>query len=190
MRKELRKLVELVCELSGCARSGVPATAGDSLEAPSVTCDELRQQVQRDAQGTVTSHKKLPPKLLHVCMYFDEAHILADVPDDNKLQGKLPLDVFVQAINEFRREGLFTVLLSTQSNLEYVAPSGTYARSARYRNLVGHMHAPITETPFDCFDTPLKPALIPTEEVSNIAFKACFGRPLCVLSSFLALLPY
>ncbi|KAI0753125.1 hypothetical protein C8Q80DRAFT_1150166 [Daedaleopsis nitida] len=60
-----------------------------------------------------------------------------------------------------------------------LAPSSSYARSSRYRQHVGSMHAPITETPFDCFGPEcIVPTQLQADELNDMVLMACFGRPL------------
>ncbi|TFK93135.1 hypothetical protein K466DRAFT_538427 [Polyporus arcularius HHB13444] len=119
-----------------------------------------------------------PANCLQVLIYFDEAHDLVASP---ALQGvtKSPLDVLVQALDEFERCGAFTLLMSTQLHTPYVAPSSPFTNSARYVPRVGTMHAPITETPFDCFgSSKLIPSRLKVGDVGKVALMACFGRPM------------
>ena len=100
-------------------------------------------------------------------------------PVDMVLQEqKSQLDHFLSALDVLSDQSLFTVLLSTQSKIEHLAPSSAYARSARYRMASNTRHAPLTETPFDCFDSPLVPSSITFEDTSNVVFMSLFGRPL------------
>lgn len=112
-------------------------------------------------------------------MYFDEAHALARWPRYGAAEiGKVPLDVLVRTLDRFQHLGAFTVLLSTQSQLEYLVPSSLSTRSARYHRLVDSMRDPITETPFDCIPGQLDPAEFKADYVGEVEFMAQFGRPL------------
>ncbi|KAJ8454653.1 hypothetical protein ONZ51_g12905 [Trametes cubensis] len=205
----LETLVKLVCTFSGCSADG-PTTVGGSSDfkkAPLATCDELRAAFRPE---TIRGDPKGRLKILHILMYFDEAHVLAEVPSrlakasstsatvptsmdtmetdptststtDHSMdttdtmdkmavdttstganqnnasepssppEHKTALDILVSALDDCRDLGLFTLFMSTQSSLEHLAPSAIHARSARYSALAPSMHAPITETPFDCF---------------------------------------
>ncbi|KAJ8457684.1 hypothetical protein ONZ51_g11381 [Trametes cubensis] len=205
----LETLVKLVCTSSGCSADG-PTTVGGSSDfkkAPLATCDELRAAFRPE---TIRGDPKGRLKILHILMYFDEAHVLAEVPSrlakasstsatvptsmdtmetdptststtDHSMdttdtmdkmavdttstganqnnasepssppEHKTALDILVSALDDCRDLGLFTLFMSTQSSLEHLAPSAIHARSARYSALAPSMHAPITETPFDCF---------------------------------------
>ncbi|KAI1787010.1 hypothetical protein LXA43DRAFT_1085152 [Ganoderma leucocontextum] len=151
VREALRKLLRAVCTQSDCS----------SHPDNDVLC---------------------PVQQLHILIYFDEAHVLARPPPDagssSISKGKTALDVLFTVLDDFRLDGLFTVFLSTQSHLEYMAPPASLARSARYRELAPYMHAPVTETPFDCFESPIIPSTLHAEDVWDIVFMACFGRPM------------
>ncbi|KAH9886471.1 hypothetical protein C8Q73DRAFT_281501 [Cubamyces lactineus] len=236
----LETLVKLVCTSSGCSADG-PTTVGgssDFKEAPLATCDELRAAFRPE---TIRGDPKGRLKILHILMYFDEAHVLAEVPSrlakassasatvptsmdtmetdptststtDHSMdtvdttdtmdkmavdttstganqnnasepssppEHKTALDILVSALDDCRDLGLFTLFMSTQSSLEHLAPSAIHARSARYSALAPSMHAPITETPFDCFGSKrLVPSKLHCRDVCETPFMACFGRPM------------
>jgi hypothetical protein len=118
-----------------------------------------------------------PDNDLKLLLSFDEAHALtSELP--GTAPDKILLDYLAQALNEFRSQPLFALFLSTQSDIEYFAPSYTTARSARIRPQLPDLHAPITETPFDCFETPILPERLMADHPSDIAFMSLFGRPL------------
>ncbi|KAI0653244.1 hypothetical protein C8Q70DRAFT_1059483 [Cubamyces menziesii] len=180
----LETLVKLVCTSSGCSADGPTMVGGSSdfKEAPLATCDELRAAFQ---PGTIRGDPKGRLKILHILMYFDEAHVLAEVPSrlakapSSPPEHKTALDILVSALDDCRDLGLFTLFMSTQSSLEHLAPSAIHARSARYSALAPSMHAPITETPFDCFgDNRLVPSKLHCKDVCETPFMACFGRPM------------
>ena len=81
----------------------------------------------------------------------------------------------------FRDLGLFGVFMSTQAHLENIdfqASPAPFSRGARRLVLPPYAHAPITETPFDCFgDRRIVPSRLRAEDVCDVAFMACFGRP-------------
>ena len=125
-------------------------------------------------------HDKSRVNSLCILIYFDEAHTLAPyVEETSPEQGKMPLDILTSLLDMFTNKGLFTLFISTQSKLQALAPSAAYARFSRYSNMVGQMHAPITETPFDCFKPwEINPSRLRVEDICDVAFMACFGRPL------------
>ncbi|KAI1782186.1 hypothetical protein LXA43DRAFT_1187824 [Ganoderma leucocontextum] len=136
---------------------------------------------QSDCSSHPDNNVSSPVQQLHILIYFDEAHVLARPPPDagssSISKGKTALDVLFTVLDDFCRDGLFTLLLSTQ--LEYIAPPPSLARSACYRELaLPYMHAPVTETPFDCFESPIIPSTLHAEDVWDIVFMACFGRPM------------
>ena len=121
-------------------------------------------------------HDKPRVNSLCILIYFDEAHTLAPYVDG---RGGMPLDILASLLDTFTNKGLFTLFISTQSKLQALAPSAAYARFSRYSNMVGQMHAPITETPFDCFKPwEINPSRLRVEDICDVAFMACFGRPL------------
>lgn len=139
---------------------------------------------ERVSASTATYPAKVRP--LSVFIYFDEAQSLAARPSG--VSGKVPLDAFVQTLDMFRDRGAFTVLLSTELNIEHLPPPSSYSPSARFRNLDRYMHAPLTETPFDCFGShKLEPLSLRADGVGKVEFMAQFGRPLRVVLSCLFL---
>jgi len=114
-----------------------------------------------------------------VMLYFDEAHVLAarkvlDDPD-----GKDMYDVLCSCFNSFVSSPIFVIYLSTTSNISFLAPQGSLARSARARANANDLQAPITETPFDCAPTlRIKPDKLRLEDLYQTEFMAQFGRPM------------
>ena len=156
-RHALRKLVTLVCKLSRCSLNGLPVSPHD------------RRPPEDFATGAFTQ--------LHVFIYFDEAHVLRKSPVEHSV--RYPFDVLARTLEIFRRLGAFTVFLSTQFDREPWTPPFRLASSARYRQLSGNAHAPITETPFDCFGSRrLNPSRLKVDDVDKVELMACFGRPM------------
>lgn len=133
--------------------------------------------LRNDPQGLALASTATQDHPLHVLMYFDEAHVLSEWPGVSP-NDKVPLDVLVKTLDRFQRCGAFTVLLSTHSNINLLAPSSSYARSGRCRQLVRKMHVPITETPFDCIVGKLTPSQFKIDVIDMVGFMAIFGRPL------------
>ncbi|KAF9446908.1 hypothetical protein P691DRAFT_783135, partial [Macrolepiota fuliginosa MF-IS2] len=112
------------------------------------------------------------PKLM---IYVDEAGSLTK--EDVTERRKVKLDYLRLAINEFRPHSMIAVFLSTQPHIGDLAPSAMLSQSARYRE-AGALHAPITETPFDCFEpSVLKPSRMTVDDLSDVVYMAIFGRP-------------
>ena len=149
-----------------------------SVDRPTIAtkCSHARDRSRSDNadKSSVTS--------IHVVVYFDEAHVLAKLlgPRDSLLpEGKTALDILFTVLDDFRKRGLFTIFMSTQSHLQSLAPLSSFARSARYAIVAPYLPAPITETPFDCFgDRRIIPSRLRAKDVCDIAFMACFGRPM------------
>ena len=100
--------------------------------------------------------------------------------------GRTALDVLFTVFDAFRNLGLFGVFMSAQAHLEHIdfqASPAPFSRGARRLVLPPYAHAPITETPFDCFgDRRIVPSRLRAEDVCDVAFMACFGRPMWVQS--------
>lgn len=125
-----------------------------------------------------------PPKNtneLTLIMYFDEAHVLTPEPGNNSKRRaeKTNLDWLMSALDEFRSYGLFAIFLSTQSSLQSLAPSVLWANSPRYIAALPKLHAPITETPFDCMPM-IIPSSLTYDDICAPLYMSQFGRPLCV----------
>ncbi len=130
------------------------------------------------ASGTVND--------LHVLVYFDEAHVLANQlghSRSSRSESKSALDILFAVLDDFRELGLFAVFISSQPRIEHLESTGLAAcfpSSARGPiDLSPYAHAPITETPFDCFgDRRIVPSRLRADDVCDVAFMACFGRPM------------
>ncbi|KAI1792031.1 hypothetical protein LXA43DRAFT_1181412 [Ganoderma leucocontextum] len=137
------------------------------------------------AEPDCSSHSDNPVQKLHLLISFDGAHVLAKQLgqlNSSHSEGTLaPLDILFDVLEEFLRGGLFAVFISSHSDIESPTPpsSGSTSGSAHRRNPTEIMHAPITETPFDCFGPlPIIPSRLHAEDVSDVVFMACLGRPL------------
>ena len=124
-------------------------------------------------------------KNIRVLISFDEAHVLANPlarSEASLSEDKTALDVLFTVFDDFRPLGLFGVFMSTQSHLEHLeskAAQAPFSSSARRLVLPPYAHAPITETPFDCFgDRRIVPSCLRANDLCDVAFMACFGRPL------------
>ncbi|PIL27971.1 hypothetical protein GSI_09915 [Ganoderma sinense ZZ0214-1] len=116
---------------------------------------------------------------IHILIYFDEAHVLATRRVPKSSNSKTALDVLFTVLDSFREHGVFTVFISTRLHPECATPPGSVGPSARRRVVASALHAPITETPFDCFGArPIVPSCLRAEDVCDVAFMACFGRPM------------
>lgn len=123
---------------------------------------------------------------LTILIYFDEAHALdSEEPrfpnlNNDNVPSKYLLDVLIKSLNTFRHLSFFTIFLSTQSKLEYFAPESQDLRSTQYQHYIENIHAPITETPFDCFGD-CRPVLsqLVADDLHDVVFMGLFGRPLC-----------
>jgi len=124
-------------------------------------------------------------KKIKIVMYFDEAHELSrHRPTDSK--GNVAYnyyDAFCNSLNLFLGLPIFTIFLSTHSSLTVLSPPREDHPSTRAR--VGHLQAPITETPFDCSPAfPLKLENINYDDICRIEFLSQFGRPMYTLTLF------
>ena len=114
---------------------------------------------------------------IHVLIYFDEAHVLANPlarSEASLSEDKTALDVLFTVFDDFRPLGLFGVFMSTQSHLGHFkckAAQAPFSSSARRLVLPPYAHAPITETPFDCFgDRRVISARLHVTDFCDIAF--------------------
>ncbi|KAI0773647.1 hypothetical protein C8Q74DRAFT_1438109 [Fomes fomentarius] len=181
-------LIHKMCETDGMTRQQASSALdghdkviqNTTQEALSTLVSLVRPgSLRNDPQGLASASTATQDHPLHVLMYFDEAHVLSKWPSDVVSHtDKVPLDVLVKTLDRFQRCGAFTVLLSTQSNINLLAPSSSYARSGRCRQLVRKMHVPITETPFDCIVGKLTPSQFKVDVIDMVGFMAIFGRPL------------
>ncbi|KAF9519221.1 hypothetical protein BS47DRAFT_1482200 [Hydnum rufescens UP504] len=130
--------------------------------------------------GCCMSIEAIPSHHVKLMLYFDEAHVLSKEICD----GPGHKDVFhalCSSFNYFIRYPIFVIYLSTNSDISYLAPKGSLARSARARENPEALQAPVTETPFDCSPRfPIVPGApeLKLEHVCSLEFMAQFGRPL------------
>ena len=124
------------------------------------------------------------PGTMKVLLSFDRAQALGNLqarfPFERPEWGT-PLDNLIYAVNRLANRSMFAVLISTKPQLEHIDPpaSTVMPSYARSRIVPVVLHAPITETPFDCFgQQPLNPAFLYEHTISDVGLMACFGRPL------------
>ncbi|KAF8592712.1 hypothetical protein K439DRAFT_1656117 [Ramaria rubella] len=88
-------------------------------------------------------------------------------------------DVLCSCFNALLDKPVFAIYLSTKSHLEKFAPSHELAKSARARENVDALQAPITEVPFDCSkNLYIHPGQYTLKETCTVEFMAKFGRPM------------
>jgi hypothetical protein len=118
-----------------------------------------------------------PTRKVELVLYLDESQKMTETTEDGI---RSPYHTFCSSLNSIIPLNIFTIFLSTNSNLSRYAPSSRVHPSLRVRekNLVG-IQAPFTELPFDLYKGPIvvedKSTL---EDVCTPAFMARFGRPL------------
>jgi hypothetical protein len=165
---------------------------GEQTICLEVIATKLASRLHQSASDLIkhieaVSSDELPCPQLQVVLYFDEAHTLVDVSRTTipTNDSKLPLDHLMSALNAIVDLPFFAIFLSTQSNIEHLAPTSYLARSARYKSLVPHLHSPITETPFDVWSDPsspkhvvINPSRMRVSQVEDIVYLSLFGRPL------------
>jgi hypothetical protein len=123
-------------------------------------------------EGFKSNHVKL-------MLYFDESHVLTAKPVPRDPDQKDMYDVLCSCFNFFLSLPVFVIFLSTTSNINELAPSGSLAKSARARANADALQAPVTETPFDWSpEFPIKPGKFGLGDVSRVEFMAQFGRPM------------
>lgn len=119
-----------------------------------------------------------PEKQVELVLYLDESQHMTIPPSDN--DGRSQYHTFCASLNSLVSLNIFTIFLSTNSNLSRYAPSARIHPSLRVREeTFDGIQAPYTELPFDLYKGP-----IVVEEGSTLAevctpeFMARFGRPL------------
>lgn len=135
--------------------------------------------------GVVTSantdgQREIQRKAVVIVLYFDESYGMTTDNAEGASE-KSAYQILCKAINELHKQDLFTVFLSTSSNLSSFSPSQRLWWSARARKApVDGVQSPFVELPFDTW----KEAIIVREgtetltEVCETGFMARFGRPL------------
>jgi len=112
-----------------------------------------------------------------IIMYFDESHTLFDDPLGD---GASRYAALCKALDCLYKTNIFSLFLSTSSNISRFAPPMGDAFSARTSRVDG-LQPPITELPFDChYSFPISPAHYTLEMSGELSFMCRFGRPLCV----------
>ncbi|KAF8642855.1 hypothetical protein AX16_009363 [Volvariella volvacea WC 439] len=114
---------------------------------------------------------------LQIVMYFDEARRLPEpIPNRNKTL----YDTLLWALNVLKSTNLFVIFLSTTPHIGSLAPSPHDIASVRAVFATPDLHAPITETPFDCPSQlrSLKPGSYRLQDTQDVEFMANFGRPM------------
>jgi hypothetical protein len=147
---------------------------------------------------SVAEERSSPLKIL---LSIDEVHVLTkriprkdekkttvdpiDLDEDIRPLGeKVKLDYLIGAMNELLRDPIFFIVLSTQSDMSFLAPSQEYARSIRQIKSMSHANVPFTEMPFDCHPK-IDPTRLELDMLSDSAYMALYGRPLCVLLPYM-----
>ena len=133
-------------------------------ERASSLCDAIKNK-------TNSSHAQYT----RLVLYFDEVHVLTN---DNLADDRTIYHALCREMSQWNRHPIFTVFLSTNSNLPKFAPPGYLHPSDRV-NIRDSPQAPITELPFDCFpdEKPFKTNMT-LSDVSEIEYMVKFGRPL------------
>lgn len=124
------------------------------------------------------SVKKTPRTMV---LYFDESQgMTTDYGVEDELANSA-YQILCRALNRLHEHPLFTVFLSTSSNLSSFSPSQRLWYSARGRNAqTDNVQPPFVELPFDTW----KETIIIREDQKTLAdvceteFMARFGRPL------------
>jgi len=127
---------------------------------------------------------------------FDEAHCLHDigtVHTDGRKGKNVTKDrpfgyaqrtgyyAFVSALDELKGLGIFTIFMSTSSNLAQFAPQKGHWLSSRSTDRKWDLNDPFTELPFDVFakdESLITENTSTLEEICQIRFMLRYGRPL------------
>lgn len=89
--------------------------------------------------------------------------------------------VLVTALDELRPLNIFSLFLSTTSNLAHFPPNQEAFKSSRSRNDKWDLQAPLNELPFDLCEPGeflFEEGIHTLTEVCTVAFMSKFGRPL------------
>jgi hypothetical protein len=159
------------------ALNGLGILVANSIQGKD-TWEELLRKSSTDISGVST-----PIKIL---IYVDEAHYMTPVDERKRStdhKTKTSYDKFLWCLNELRgasNNDLFTIFMSTNSEVSHLAPSADVAPSLRYRDQGAAMQAPITETPFDCapFFHDVNNERLTVAGLSSPKHLSRFGRPL------------
>jgi hypothetical protein len=112
-----------------------------------------------------------------VVLYFDEAHELHETSKD----GTSPVDSqyarLCWTLDLLTRENMFSVFLSTNSNLSHFAPTLEDHPSKRNRSDI-MLQPPFTEMPFGMPEYSVNPSELRLEVMKSEQFMAKLGRPL------------
>ncbi|KAF8573314.1 hypothetical protein K439DRAFT_1625165 [Ramaria rubella] len=147
--------------------------------------DDLLTTIDRYiSHKEVQKAKRQSPEPVKLVIYFDEAHVLAadtkpltTNPDDKYLY-----DILCSCFNYFLGRSIFFIFLSTNTSIDVFAPSSSLARSARMRDNIDTLQAPITEVPFDCApESPVQPYCHKLDHVQGIIAR---GNCLKILSNY------
>jgi hypothetical protein len=148
----------------------------------------LHKQIRKRA-GT---SQGAPGQSVEVLMYIDGANELAKPLSGSKdyrkdgTKRKQLLDYLADIIHELLGQTpLFVIYLSTKPSLTPVRPKPVpMSRSARWVEVEHELPAPITETPFDCFDEDKNEAIdadrLMPYHPSDVVYLSLFGRPMYV----------
>lgn len=126
-------------------------------------------------------------KHIVVFLYFDETYALSQILTTENDTGSVRshYQILCSSLNSFAKSPIFTVFMSTNSNLAVYSPQAQGHWSARTsHDTIGKLQTPIVEMPFDITDD----AHLAVEgahlasDVCQDEFMVRFGRMLCVLS--------
>jgi hypothetical protein len=169
-------VLETVCQSATKDQDAAPPSASEveqvALQNKAISeLDELLTELRAKCS-------RQPSYAIEIVMYFDEAHSLTALKPKNENEKTL-YDVFCSVLNTFLRYPVFVIFLSTNSDLAELATPRSLAQSARIRDGRATIHAPITETPFDCYpDMLIRPVTMSFVETTTVEYMAKFGRPL------------
>lgn len=119
---------------------------------------------------------------ISILMYFDEAHTL-NVPSMSQQQSSLSHHhLLTKSLNKFNSFPIFSVFLSTNSNMSILSPPQRQHPSIRVStNSNDSLQTPYTELPFDCspdIKLAFKRGTMKIDEVNKFDWMCRFGRAL------------
>lgn len=119
-------------------------------------------------------------------LYSDESHGLHErFSGASQDDGRTLYQEFTWALDLLKAQNIFSVFLSTNSDLIHFAPSRVYWPSLRIHEMDA-FQTPFTELPFDCHPSisggnAIRSGTVTLAEVSTIGFMCMFGRALYVV---------
>ena len=155
-----------------------PATSGTRTVPTvlSIVATERMGTAAKEFQTKIDTLSSSSPAL--IILYFDESHSLHEVlPRDSR--GATRYAALCWALDTLCSTQMFSLFLSTNSNLSAYAPRNTRSYSGRISALEDNVQPPYTALSFDCHPGfPVNAAALSLKDTSKTSYLCRFGRPL------------